>query len=253
MTRNDSITATAKLSIGGRDVEMKVTVPTGPCRPIQLLPILRSITEQVVEIGVDQAREKGRTVSCAKGCGACCRQLVPISNMESRELARLVDEFPAARREAVKARFAAGLEQLQSNGIAEKLRRREDLPMDAWREIGMQYFQQGVPCPFLEEESCSIHPDRPLACREYLVTSPAANCARPTADTIKMVNLPAKVSHIPAMLERLPDSGRTQWVPLILALEWSESHPDSTEPRPGPELLREAIEALCGQKVPQPS
>ncbi|HEY5241787.1 MAG TPA: YkgJ family cysteine cluster protein [Polyangiaceae bacterium] len=28
-----------------------------------------------------------------------------------------------------------------------------------------------VSCPFLEEESCSIHPDRPPICREYLVTS----------------------------------------------------------------------------------
>jgi Fe-S-cluster containining protein len=36
-----------------------------------------------------------------------------------------------------------------------------------------------MPCPFLEDESCSIHPDRPLVCREYLVTSPAELCAGP--------------------------------------------------------------------------
>jgi hypothetical protein len=35
----------------------------------------------------------------------------------------------------------------------------------------VRYFLQGVACPFLEAESCGIHPDRPLACREYLVTS----------------------------------------------------------------------------------
>ena len=48
-------------------------------------------------------------------------------------------------------------------------------------------------CPFLEEESCSIHPDRPLVCREYLVTSPAELCAGPTQEGVTPVAVP-KVS-----------------------------------------------------------
>ena len=28
------------------------------------------------------------------------------------------------------------------------------------------------------------------------------------------------------------------WVPLVLASDWAEGHPDMTEPRPGPELLK---------------
>ena len=51
----------------------------------------------------------------------------------------------------------------------------------------------GVPCPFLEDESCSIHPERPLVCREYLVTSPAALCAGPTQEGVTPVAVP-KVS-----------------------------------------------------------
>ena len=42
------------------------------------------------------------------------------------------------------------------------------------RILGREYFQLGIPCPFLEEESCSIYHDRPITCREYLVTSPPA-------------------------------------------------------------------------------
>ncbi len=42
-----------------------------------------------------------------------------------------------------------------------------------------RYFHLGIACPFLEDESCSIHADRPISCREYLVTSPAVNCADP--------------------------------------------------------------------------
>ena len=39
------------------------------------------------------------------------------------------------------------------------------------------YFALGVACPFLVDGSCGIRPVRPLACREYLVTSDPAYCA----------------------------------------------------------------------------
>ena len=70
----------------------------------------------------------------------------------------------------------------------------------------------GVPCPFLEDESCSIHPERPLVCREYLVTSPAALCAGPTQEGVTPVAVP-KVS----MAARgLQDEG-DDWFPLATA------------------------------------
>ncbi|MEO8777051.1 MAG: YkgJ family cysteine cluster protein [Rhodanobacter sp.] len=34
------------------------------------------------------------------------------------------------------------------------------------RQLGIDYLRQGVACPFLEQESCSIYDERPLACRK---------------------------------------------------------------------------------------
>ena len=38
-----------------------------------------------------------------------------------------------------------------------------------------------------------------------------------------------------------------RWVPLILAPEWAEAHPDEPPPQPGPELLRELLGHLSGR------
>jgi len=49
----------------------------------------------------------------------------------------------------------------------------------------------------------------------------------------------------------VPAEARTlhRWVPLVLALEWAESHPDRTAARPAGQLLNEFIKHL-GMKSP---
>jgi NADH:ubiquinone oxidoreductase subunit D len=53
----------------------------------------------------ENARASGATVSCKKGCGACCRQLVPVSEIEARQLKELVEQMPEPRRSEIWARF----------------------------------------------------------------------------------------------------------------------------------------------------
>jgi Fe-S-cluster containining protein len=129
--------------------------------------------------------------------------------------------------------------------MLEELLGRDQWPTDRGQSVMLRYFAQGIPCPFLEEESCSIHADRPTACREYLVTSPAENCSRPTPETVEMVPVPLKVWTALSRFDEVPAGGRyICGVPLVLAPEWAESHPEEPPPRPGPELLQELFEKL---------
>jgi Fe-S-cluster containining protein len=80
----------------------------------------------------------------------------------------------------------------------------------------MEYFSKGIPCPFLEDESCSIHENRPLICRQYLVTSPASHCRKPSAETISRVPLAADVLRALIRIEA-QDQDRPRFVPLVLA------------------------------------
>ena len=239
--------------IGGQPVEATLTVPRGPIRPRQMLPLLQAVTDLVVSVAEGREAREGRKVSCAAGCGACCRQLVPLAPSEAEQIAALIDGLPEPRRSRVRERFGAAAERLTAAGLIDDLRCPERVSEDQVGALGLAYFRLGIACPFLEEESCSIHADRPLACREYLVTSPPAHCAEPASGKVQGVRLDARVSHVLRGMDRPARGEAASWAPLILAPEWAAGRPGEPPPRPGPELVREFIERLTGQPIPGPT
>src|SRR5581483_2767729 len=126
--------------------------------------------------------------------------------------------------------------RLAAAGLLKGLMEPGSLAADATRSLGVDYFRLGIACPFLEDESCSIYADRPLSCREYLVTSPAENCRQPTAKTVDKVTLPVQPSKALLAQERSDHSKSPSWVPLILAPRWVSDHPEPAPARTGPEL-----------------
>ncbi len=243
------VTVRADLEVWDDRVEMEMTLPAGNGRLGTLLPVFQKVADGLVDLAVDRAAAEGRAVSCRKGCGACCRQIVPISEVEARRIGRLVEELPEPRRAEIRARFARARAALAEAVLLEKLEKREGFEKDEIASFGLAYFHAGIPCPFLQDESCSIHPDRPIACREYLVTSPAANCADPKPGTIDQVELPGKVWTALARAGASGPPGRfIPWVPLVLAPDWAAAHPDASEPRPVEELFKGVLEELSRRK-----
>ena len=223
---------------GGRvGVEMEVPMEEVPMRA--LLPALRTTADAFVSYAAGQSAARGKPVSCAKGCGACCRQLVPVAEAEARRLAALVEELPEPRRSVVRSRFADAVARAEAAGLLPALEGRADRLVEKNLETGLAYFALGIPCPFLEDESCSIYEERPIACREYLVTSPPAACSEPSRETIASVPLPTRVWAAMAREEKgVPGSEPAPCVPLVAALRWAAAHLDAETLRPGPELLR---------------
>jgi Fe-S-cluster containining protein len=237
------VTGKGKFVISGSEIEMEVTVPAEPVRPRRMLPILQQLTNTIVAAAINEAEAEGRTISCRAGCGACCRQLVPIAEMETFHLRDLVNAMPEARQTEIRRRFADAREQLEKADLLQLLENPVGLSQDDRRRIGLEYFKQGIPCPFLEEESCSIHADRPLSCREYLVTSPAENCTTPR-NNIEGVYVAKKVSAIVNSLDSDRSAITYKWVPMILALDWAATHEEDGPPRVGTEMFGEVIRRL---------
>ncbi len=142
--------------------------------------------------------------------------------------------------------------RLEEAGLTAVLLGSGGMTLEERRSVGLAYLAQGVACPFLEEESCSIHPDRPIVCREYLVTSPAEHCSRPTSETVHCVPIPAKVSSALNRIGTGTKDAPGPWVPLSLALDWAAGHPDDLAPRPGPQWVSELLEQLTGKTIPAP-
>ena len=247
MANEQEVSAQIQFKIDDRRVRLQFMVPAAPIRTQRLLPILREITNLVVSIAEERESKAGRTISCAAGCGACCRQLVPIAPSEAREIAAVVDALPGVRRDEIRRRFNAASVRLTDLGLIDDLRQLDRVVGEQVAPFGLRYFEAGVACPFLEDESCSIHADRPLACREYLVTSAAKHCAEPATERVEGVHLNAKVSRTLRRMDQDPLADGAPSVPLIMALEWAAHHPDKSPARPGPELVRDFIEQLTAK------
>jgi Fe-S-cluster containining protein len=239
-----SVKATVDLVIKGRKLRVEITAPKGATNPVSLLPQIQSLADTFVADAVKTAEASGRRISCRKGCGACCRQVVPISEIEAEGLQKLVAQMPQARREIITKRFEQACQRLESIGLLERFLRPEAIRDSEVTGLGLKYFSQGIACPFLENESCSIHPDRPIACREYLVTSPAENCANPKQGQVHCVEMPLKLSKA---IRRLGDPEGAPWLPLVLALR----QPTGAKPPrfTGTELVEMLFAHLTGKKL----
>ena len=233
MANEAHFTATLRLTVGDLRVVHPITVPSGRVPAADVVPALQGLVNAVVAAAEAASAAKGGEISCRKGCGACCRQLVPVSRTEGERLLALVRSLPAERRERLNERFAAAGAAIEGAGLAERGGRSD-------RELSLAYFALGLPCPFLEDESCSIHPDRPLVCREYLVTSPAELCAGPAQKGVTPVAVP-KVSMAARGLQ-----GDDDWFPLALLMTWARGRPRSDKRRTGPEWVQRFLGGFKG-------
>jgi Fe-S-cluster containining protein len=248
MENEEWVTGKVTLKMFGAPVEMEMTVPAKPVKMSRMLPIFQAMTSSFANIGEQAALARGEEISCKKGCGACCRQPVPLMEIEVYQIRDLVENMPEPRRTEVKRRFAEAFEHFVENGWFEKMTHLDETPVEDRFKTVMSYFYEGVPCPFLEDESCSIHLNRPLICREYLVTSPAEYCANPTAATVKLIELPLKISPIIREFNRM---GR--FVPLIAALEFAEQVPEDETEKNGMQWMQEFFVRLTQKKTPAPA
>jgi Fe-S-cluster containining protein len=230
MTERGQSTATVRLTVGSLRIAHTITVPERAIEAAEIVPVLQGLVNAVVD-----ASASGKAVSCRKGCGACCRQLVPLSRTEGERLLQVVDALPPARRATVKERFAAAEARIAQAGLTDRAGRSD-------RELSAAYFALGLPCPFLEDESCSIHPDRPLVCREYLVTSPAELCAEPAQEGVTPVPVP-KISLAARKLQDDSD----EWFPLALLMAWARRRPLTGKRRRGPEWVQRFLQRMAAK------
>src|SRR4051812_18808290 len=230
-------TADVRLTIGGQPVRLDIAVPTAPTRLMDLLPVFQGLANVEVGVAVQSVERQGKSLSCRKGCGACCRQPVPITETEARALTQLVDEMPEPRRSLVRDRFADGLRRLDAAGMLKRIRNQDEVISRGGTQLAVDYFHLGIACPFLEDESCSIRLNRPLACREFLVTSPPEHCAHPEGDRVSKVPLRGEIFRAARAVDGLA-SDSAGYTLLILAPEWVAAHPTEPPPKPGPAWLQ---------------
>ncbi len=244
------------LDIGPGRLDASAVVPAGETNLTQLLPVLQDLSSSTIGSAVQIAESEGFRVSCRAGCGACCRQLVPLSIFEAEFLAGWLSTLPEERQVELAGRFNAAILQLRDAGLLARMDPSQRVPgSPEEKALAIDYLRQRIDCPFLENESCSIHPIRPLGCREYLVTSPPENCFDPSEFPVVGVPLPLKFSHVLFQLGTQVDPASGGWMPLVFLFVWMRTrggHPGQAVSAPGPVLLHEIVKRLVTASEEEP-
>ena len=244
---SQTVTVNFKVALGDGIFNASATVPEGECNLTEILPVLQSLDDSLLNAVALQLGEAGLSISCKAGCGACCRQMVPLSIFEAQALAAWIGTLGPDTRQILAQRFHQALLKLSSAGLIDRLVTDDWLAdTDAARQLTLDYFYQGVPCPFLQDESCSIHPIRPLICREYLVTSDPRHCADPNALQVDPVPLPVNFSRLLNRMGAELEAGSHGWIPLVFLFAWMESgaQPGAAFHGTGPEVLYEFVRRM---------
>ncbi len=252
MENEDLITGNVKITIGGRPLAIELTVPSRAVKPRRMLPVFQGMSDLFAEMGEKAVNAAGEKLSCRKGCAACCRQPIPLAEIETHQIAELVESMPEPQRTEIKKRFEDAWHHFTEIGWFDRLDAAATASHEERQKLTAEYYHENVPCPFLENESCSIHENRPLVCREYLVTSPAEYCFALRGEKIKMVSLLAKPSETVRQLTNSKNLNRiVNFVPLVLALEWAKRFPDEFPENTGEQWMAKFFTSLTKSEIPK--
>jgi Fe-S-cluster containining protein len=251
-------TVSVQFAVGIGDGKFTATaiVPAGQTNLTQILPVIQSLENSLIEGVTAQLAEAGRAISCRAGCGACCRQMVTLSIFEAEELAAWIRSLPELRQKELEQRFHQALTKLAAAGLIDRLVNEDWFAeTDSARKLALDYLYERVPCPFLEDESCSIHPIRPLICREYMVTSPPEHCFDPATLKAVPVRLPLYFSRVLNAIGAELEHDARGWIPLVFLFAWMKAgvHPGEAVAGPGPQVLYEFVKRLNHANLPDPA
>jgi Fe-S-cluster containining protein len=226
-----------------------VDVPTAFVPVTAIVPLMRRLGEEAQALEEARSSEEGKSRSCQKGCAACCRMLVPLSPPEAFALREFVRSLPSEQQERIAARLAESKSTLLAHGLLNQLVELSEsaqTPDDSTLEpINHAYYALRTPCPFLNDDLCSIYDERPAACRELLVTSPAEQCLDMAKNPVVPIPVPVRIGPVLGLLWGELTDTPPRLIPLPIALDWAERHQhESRRTWQGTQLLDTALDKV---------
>ena len=226
-----------------------IDVPTGFIPITAIVPVSRRLGEEASQLEVQHAIAAGQTISCRMGCAACCRMLVPLSAPEAFALREYVEQLPTDRRTHLLNRLSDTKDRVKRAGLWDRLNdvaeASRPVPDEELDPINRSYYALKIPCPYLENEMCSIYEARPAACRELLVTSPAELCQDLVQNPVTPLPVSLRIGSILGLVWGTLTSSPPRLIPLPMALEWAErQEEESRRTWPGSSLLDQVLDNM---------
>jgi Fe-S-cluster containining protein len=160
-----------------------------------------------------------------------------------------VERLPIDQLARLRQRLNETKDRMKREGLWERLsdvaEASSPVPDEELDPINRAYYALRIPCPYLEDELCSIYEARPAACRELLVTSPAELCQDLVHNPVVPLPVSMRVTSIMGLVWGELTSAPPRLIPLPMAMEWAEQHEDEARRTwPGPSLLDQVLDKI---------
>ncbi len=227
-----------KLNLFDEQVSIKIDVLPKMIKLSDIVPLARELSSKISNIIRTKLSDTGVTIPCRKGCDACCSYLVPLSVPEAFRLREEILDIPETGRKEILDLFLDGARRI----LKEKSELSNLLEIN---NLSDWYSDLELVCPFLSNNICSKYNNRPIACREYLVTGTELLCKPGQQGDFHKVDLPVSILECLGKLCSELEQTDIEAIMMPLALPWSEENLVRNEKtRPAPEVVEHLIKIV---------
>lgn len=217
-----------ELKLFGQRVCLQLDVPDVAFSLSDIVPMASAISDRITQAVIDKFQSDGTQISCEKGCSACCSYLVPLSIPEVFWLEEIIlAKGKSKSRQLMRSCLLAARSILKQKPpeifSSEAVNRPEQRTVDI-SAVANWYSNLKVNCPFLLNGTCMIYEQRPLVCREHLVTVLPRLCKEKNG-LARALDMPVRVSTALSRLTGELEGKDTEAVLLPLIPVWcGENH-----------------------------
>lgn len=197
----------------GKPLHLRIGIIDGPATLSDIVSLARSISDEQCLTVIDHLETNGQCVQCSKGCFACCGYLVTLSLPEVFRMQKELSAMGAGRYVSILYSCLDSSKKILDIDVLEEYNINEKPEMT---QISKWYAELDLSCPFLSNGLCGIYEQRPLACREHMVTTSPQSCINNEMNTTEIVDMP--VSILEALGQLAADLEQTEVEAVILPL-----------------------------------
>jgi Fe-S-cluster containining protein len=244
------------IPIADSSLDVTLSCTDKPVSLSELVPICRKLADMIIEKVIQHRQKTAPPTACKKGCSPCCHYMIPLSPAESFRLHEEIQQMPRDRkRKAIRSMLLAARRVLEYRvpRLAAEGQHSEELQTPNLEMISDWYDSFHLPCPFLTDNACSIYANRPIACREYMVTGNPLGCKTTSNKTVSIIEMPVSIAEVLNKVSNRLEGTQTESVILPVSIVWcNENMPRAEKTYPAKTLvntLSDCLQAAIDKKT----
>jgi Fe-S-cluster containining protein len=212
------------LDIVGESTQFRIRVEDKQAKLADIVPMARLLSTRIIQSVQNILAGNGIAVPCGKGCAVCCHYLTLLSVPEAFRMMEEIMLMPQEQFNDVKQyclKIAEQYEkQLLKYGAFNVSLNTNIVNEPQLMEIAEWYFKKKLPCPFLHNNLCTIYGQRPVACREYLVSGSVLRCQANDDETARKVRVPILIANALTFLSSELEHREQERVAVPYIFDW---------------------------------